>query len=178
MKAKILFFDSNPIGRIVTRFSKDIMYLDTNLPSWTLMLLQGGLRFISVAITVAVMIPWLLIAIFVSCILLYLIMRIGSSSMSESQRVDSISRTPINSTLAMVMNGLVSLRAYKKLDFFYIGFDEANRKCANATFCYSIANRWLGLRLDAACLVFTSTVIILCLVEKGKMSVQLLSVML
>ena len=32
MKAKILFFDSNPIGRIVTRFSKDIMYLDTNLP--------------------------------------------------------------------------------------------------------------------------------------------------
>jgi hypothetical protein len=33
MKAKILFFDSNPIGRIVTRFSKDIMYLDTNLPS-------------------------------------------------------------------------------------------------------------------------------------------------
>ena len=78
----------------------------------------------------------------------------------------------------MVMNGLVSLRAYKKLDFFYIGFDEANRKCANATFCYSIANRWLGLRLDAACLVFTSTVIILCLVEKGKMTVQLLSVML
>ena len=28
LKAEILFFDSNPIGRIVTRFSKDISVLD------------------------------------------------------------------------------------------------------------------------------------------------------
>jgi hypothetical protein len=78
----------------------------------------------------------------------------------------------------MVVNGIVSLRAYKKTDFFYIGFDEANRKCANVTFCYSVSNRWLALRLDMACLIFTSTVIILGLVQKGKSSVQLLSVML
>ena len=132
----------------------------------------------TVAITVVYFIPWLLIPIFVTCVLLFIIMRIGSSSMSESQRVDSISRTPINSTLAMVINGLVSLRAYKKFDYFYIGFDEANRKCANATFCYNMANRWLGLRLDFACLVLTSAVISLCLLKKGQISDQLLSVML
>lgn len=32
IKANILFFDSNPIGRIVTRFSKDIMLLDAIMP--------------------------------------------------------------------------------------------------------------------------------------------------
>jgi ABC-type multidrug transport system fused ATPase/permease subunit len=28
IRAKILFFDSNPIGRILTRFSKDMVILD------------------------------------------------------------------------------------------------------------------------------------------------------
>jgi ABC-type multidrug transport system fused ATPase/permease subunit len=31
-RAKILFFDSNPVGRIQTRFSKDIQILDFQLP--------------------------------------------------------------------------------------------------------------------------------------------------
>ena len=84
--------------------------------------------------------------------------------MSESQRIDSMNRAPINSILAMVINGLVSLRVYKKMDYFYLGFDYANKKCANATFCYNLANRWLALRLDITCLIFSSAIVSLCLV--------------
>jgi len=32
LRANILFFDKNPIGRIVTRFSKDLAVLDFMLP--------------------------------------------------------------------------------------------------------------------------------------------------
>ena len=32
LRAKILFFDSNPIGRIITRFSKDIAVFDMVIP--------------------------------------------------------------------------------------------------------------------------------------------------
>ena len=32
LRAKILFFDSNPIGRIVTRFSKDLVIFDLVVP--------------------------------------------------------------------------------------------------------------------------------------------------
>ena len=32
LRANILFFDSNPIGRIVTRFSKDLVIFDLVVP--------------------------------------------------------------------------------------------------------------------------------------------------
>ena len=32
VRAKIIFFDSNPIGRILTRFSKDMAVLDLIVP--------------------------------------------------------------------------------------------------------------------------------------------------
>ena len=32
LRSNILFFDSNPIGRIVTRFSKDLMMFDLIMP--------------------------------------------------------------------------------------------------------------------------------------------------
>ena len=82
IKANIIFFDSNPIGRIITRFSKDIVLLDSNLPLQLLWLLLGGLRFISVAITVVIVIPWLIIPIFVVCILIVVIVMIGAAAMS------------------------------------------------------------------------------------------------
>ena len=37
IRAKILFFDSNPIGRIVTRFSKDLTMIDILLPPLSLL---------------------------------------------------------------------------------------------------------------------------------------------
>jgi len=32
LRAKMIFFDSNPIGRIITRFSKDMNVLDLVMP--------------------------------------------------------------------------------------------------------------------------------------------------
>ena len=37
LRAQILFFDSNPIGRIVTRFSKDLVSIDNYLPPLSLL---------------------------------------------------------------------------------------------------------------------------------------------
>jgi len=54
----------------------------------------------------------------------------------------------------MVINGMVSLRAYRKFDFFREQFMEAIEKSANSTFCYIVANRWVGVRLDSFCIVF------------------------
>lgn len=37
LRANILFFDSNPIGRITTRFSRDMTILDMGIPPLTIM---------------------------------------------------------------------------------------------------------------------------------------------
>jgi ABC-type multidrug transport system fused ATPase/permease subunit len=62
-RAPILFFDSNPVGRIMTRLSKDRAILDTQIPTYSLFTLTGIWRTISVFIAVMVFQPWLVLVI-------------------------------------------------------------------------------------------------------------------
>lgn len=57
IRARILFFDSNPVGRILTRFSKDISVLDIILPGQTVFATFGLFRTITVVMTLAVIHP-------------------------------------------------------------------------------------------------------------------------
>ena len=68
VRAKILFFDSTPIGRILTRFSKDMAVLDLILPSASVLMTYGIFRTIGVTITLCIVNPWLLILAFFTLI--------------------------------------------------------------------------------------------------------------
>lgn len=67
----------------------------------------------------------------------------------------------------MVVNGLVSLRASDKIDYFRKDFINNLESGANATFCYVIANRWIGFRLDILCCIFISFVAFFLVLLKG-----------
>ena len=54
IRAKILFFDSNPLGRIQTRFSKDVTTLDLVMPGIAVLVSFGIWRAISVAIVIVI----------------------------------------------------------------------------------------------------------------------------
>ena len=61
IRSKILFFDSNPSGRIISRFAKDMGILDFNLPVLGVYATQGIFRVTSVFITVAALNYYLLV---------------------------------------------------------------------------------------------------------------------
>lgn len=83
--------------------------------------------------------------------------------MLDAQRLDQKYFGPINSTFTTVINGLVTFRAYRKFDFYKIQFMDANEKSANSTFCYNLANRWVGIRLDSICLIFGVSTALICI---------------
>jgi len=64
LRANILFFDSNPIGRIITRFSKDLIMFDLVVPVLLMIALQGFFRTTVVIITISI-INWYLIPLVV-----------------------------------------------------------------------------------------------------------------
>jgi ATP-binding cassette subfamily C (CFTR/MRP) protein 4 len=84
LRAKILFFDSNPIGRVVTRFSKDVGVLDFIVPTLTIFIVQGIFRTITVAITISIINPYLFIVVFLGGILMVYVLRRGTPSMVVS----------------------------------------------------------------------------------------------
>lgn len=122
LRANIVFFDSNPIGRITTRFSRDMTILDTMLPAILVLATQGIMRSIAVAITVSTVNPNLLVVMFVCLLYIRYVVNKGIRPMVDAQRFDQLFYAPINSTFSMVINGIITLRAYKKFDHFRILF--------------------------------------------------------
>ena len=118
IRAKILFFDSNPVGRIFTRFSKDMSVLDILLPGVTVFATFGLFRTISVVIVIAVIHPTILIVIGIGLVFMILIMKRALGPMRECQRMDSVYRGPIHSSFTNVVNGLVTLRAFERIPYF------------------------------------------------------------
>ena len=95
--------------------------------------------------------------------------------MVEAQRLDSIVRGPIHSLFAMIINGLISIRAYDKLDFFRDQFSNESELSANVTFTYIVTNRWLGVRLDLGMIMLALVSTISCIGFKGIISTELLT---
>lgn len=175
VRSKILFFDSNPIGRIFTRFSKDVTVLDLVLPGMASMATFTVFRSISVFIMVTVIYPYMLFVVFFALGIMCLILRKGVAPSRECLRMDSLYRGPIHSQFAMIVNGLVSLRTYERVAFFRANFMNELEKSSNVTFCYYGINRWMGMSLDTICLCFSLCASCFALFAKGTLPTEVLS---
>lgn len=96
LRATILFFDSNPSGRVSTRFSRDMTILDVPLPPLTMIVTQGLLRTLSVVISVSIINPYLIAVGFIGLLYMMKIVKTGIAPMIEAQKLDMIFYGPIN----------------------------------------------------------------------------------
>jgi hypothetical protein len=98
--------------------------------------------------------------------------------MIESAKLDSIFREPINQVFVTLINGLSTFRSYNKVDYYKKEMMNNLEKCANASFSYLVATRYIGTRLDLITLIFTiaTSVLVFCL--KGSKDSGLLALIL
>jgi len=75
LRADILFFDANPVGRILTRFSKDIAVMDFSIAPFFIWCSMGIFRAITVTITIGIINPWLFIGLAISFVFMWLSMK-------------------------------------------------------------------------------------------------------
>ncbi|XP_028291453.1 ATP-binding cassette sub-family C member 4 isoform X2 [Gouania willdenowi] len=157
------FFDVNPIGRILNRFSKDIGYLDSMLP-WTFVdFIQVLFQVIGVIAVAAVIIPWILIPI-VPLLAMFLFLRFYFLQTSRDvKRLESTTRSPVFSHLSSSLQGLSTIRAFKVQQRFQQVFDEYQDRHSEAWFLFLTTSRWFAVRLDGICTVFVTIIAFGCL---------------
>jgi len=134
LRAKIIFFDSNPIGRILTHFSKDMVSIDFVISMLTPVIAYGFFRALSVAVSLCIVNPYMVIPLVLSGIYMYYILNNCQCALVESQRLDGIVRGPIHDKFSMQIIGLVTIRAYRRLEYFNMKYMIENEKSANVTF--------------------------------------------
>lgn len=178
LRSPILFFDSNPSGRITARFSKDISMLDRALPMFASMVAHCLFRSFFILITICLINPWLMIPVAIGLILLMYYEKVGVPTTIDCKRLDVVVRAPVHTTLTMLVNGLVTLRAHKKIDYFKKDFLINVDKGADVTFCFAAASRWMNTRFDMVCSIFAISTTFFCLMSRKTVPTELLAVSL
>uniref|UniRef100_A0A4W5PGK2 Multidrug resistance-associated protein 4 n=1 Tax=Hucho hucho TaxID=62062 RepID=A0A4W5PGK2_9TELE len=163
LRTPVRFFDVNPIGRILNRFSKDIGYLDSLLP-WTFVdFIQVFLQILGVIIVAAVVIPWILIPVVPLLIVFLFLRRYFLQTSRDIKRLESTTRSPVFSHLSSSLQGLWTIRAFKAQQRFQQAFDAHQDLHSEAWFLFLTTSRWFALRLDGICSIFVTITTFGCL---------------
>ncbi|KAL9978597.1 hypothetical protein ACROYT_G016132 [Oculina patagonica] len=148
MKAPALFFDTNPVGRILNRFSKDIGSMDDMLPGQFLFATQLCLYFFSATILSAVTNVWLFITCTPLTVLFIYLAKYYLKSAREIRRLEAITCSPVYSLIADTVAGLELIRSSEMEDDFLRNFYQYQDKNTAALILLKASTRWLALRAD------------------------------
>ncbi|KAG6865425.1 hypothetical protein C0991_002663 [Blastosporella zonata] len=148
LRSPVAFFDTTPIGRILSRLSKDQDTLDTELASTFWQFLSTFSSVLGTMGLVFYTFPYLGI-MFAPMIVLYWIVSIFYRRTSvETKRLDSIMRSKLYGAFSETLTGLSTIRAYRAQDAVIkdanAGLDLENR----AYYMTISIQRWLTIRLD------------------------------
>ncbi|XP_054998160.1 ATP-binding cassette sub-family C member 4 isoform X1 [Sorex araneus] len=158
LKAPVLFFDRNPIGRILNRFSKDIGHMDDLLPLTFLDFIQTFLQVVGVVGVAVAVIPWIALPLVPLAVIFIVLRRYFLQTSRDVKRLESTTRSPVFSHLSTSLQGLWVIRAHRAEERFQELFDAHQDLHSEAWFLFLTTSRWFAVRLDAICAVFVIVV--------------------
>ncbi|XP_039751039.1 multidrug resistance-associated protein 1 isoform X3 [Pararge aegeria] len=148
LKAPLQFFDVTPLGRILSRFSKDVDVVDTSLPSELSDVIFCAFEVLGTLFVISFSTPIFVAVILPVGIVYYVIQRFYVATSRQLKRLESVSRSPIYSHFGESITGASTIRAYGVTQRF---IEESERGVDHNQSCYypsCIANRWLAVRLE------------------------------
>jgi ATP-binding cassette, subfamily C (CFTR/MRP), member 4 len=154
IRSPISFFDSNPVGRILNRFSNDIGVMDKFL-NWTFYdCLEGSLYLATMIIIVWIVSPFVTIPSVLGIILNYFVIKVMVKSIKSMKGLELVSRSPIYSLFSMTLAGLITVRSYDQSHNFINKFKGMVNSNSKANYYFYNVSRIMGLRIDQASSVY------------------------
>ncbi|KAI9247698.1 hypothetical protein BDA99DRAFT_565069 [Phascolomyces articulosus] len=148
LRAKVRFFDTTPLGRIVNRFSSDLQTIDQEVSPSLSFLLYSIVTTISIVGLITYVIPAFIVPGAVIAIIYWLIGAYYLATSRDMKRLNSVSRSPIYVQFNESVNGVTTIRAFGSQHRFiaenHLRIDNNNRP-----FLWMWAtNRWLHARVE------------------------------
>ncbi|XP_057772130.1 ABC transporter C family member 8-like [Salvia miltiorrhiza] len=147
--APMLFFDSTPVGRILTRASSDLSVLDFDIPM--------GFQFVMAAVveilsTIGIMayVTWqvLFVGLFAVVSAKY-VQGYYQKSAGELMRINGTTKAPVMNYASETALGVATIRAFRVADKFFSNYLKLVDTDAKVFLSSNAALEWLVLRTEA-----------------------------
>jgi ATP-binding cassette subfamily C (CFTR/MRP) protein 1 len=148
LRAPMRFFNENPVGRLLNRFTKDQADVDRQFAGMMSLYVAGLLSLIATIVVIAASTPLVILFFVPIMIVLYICGEYFQATARELKRLDAISRSPLYAHLSQSLNGLSTIRAYRVHQ--EVAKDNATKldNAIRMTHAIFSANRWLTIRLE------------------------------
>nr|CAD7434431.1 unnamed protein product [Timema monikensis] len=158
LQGTMRFFDTNPSGRVLNRFSKDMGSVDEMLPKTLIEATQIFLVMTGILVMVTVVNYLLMVPMVFVGLLFYKIQQIYLGTGQDMKRLEGATRSPVFSHLAASLNGLTTIRACGAQQLLRQEFDSHQDLHTSAFYLTIATSVAFGFWLDVVSNIFVACV--------------------
>ncbi|KAF9965387.1 hypothetical protein BGZ73_001450, partial [Actinomortierella ambigua] len=166
LRARMVFFETTPLGRILTRFSKDVDSLDNTLHSGLNDHIMSAYELLGIVVLLVIVIPWMALALPALGGLYYFLSIYSRATTREVKRLDSVKRAERVSFQSASLAGIETIRTFEGSLARCLAHHEVIYDASNGpNFAMQYATRWGAMNgmLVGVLTTFLSNLIIMVL---------------
>ncbi|XP_057665405.1 ATP-binding cassette subfamily C member 4-like isoform X2 [Diorhabda carinulata] len=148
LKAPIRFFDINPSGRILNRFTKDMGCVDELLPRCQMDAIQILVVMVGILIMVFIVSPLMLIPVILLAPIYYIWRTIYMATAQSLKRHEGAAKAPVFSHISASMHGITTIRASKAQEMVIKEFDTLQDQHTSTWLSFLVSSATFGFYLD------------------------------
>ncbi|KAF9617751.1 hypothetical protein IFM89_038513 [Coptis chinensis] len=170
-RAPMSFYDSTPLGRILTRVSADLSIVDLDVP-FSFILAVGATTNTYANLGVLAVVTWQVLFVSIPMVVLAIcLQRYYFASAKELMRINGTTKSMLANHLAESIAGAITIRAFQKEDRFFAQNLDLIDTNASPFFHNFAANEWLIERLEIlSATVISSSALAMVLLPPGTFS--------
>ncbi|CAG9825248.1 unnamed protein product [Phaedon cochleariae] len=153
------FFDTNFIGNVLNRFSKDLVNIDERLPFSISNLISSIFSIVGIVTLIATVKPYFLIYVGIITVILVLTAMVYLPTGRSLKRLEASTRSPMIGHLNATFEGLTTIRAYEAECILRDEFDRHQDLYTSAHFTSIVGIRAFAFFMDMMCAVFQVAVV-------------------
>lgn len=168
VRSTMRFFNANPSGRILNRFSKDLGAIDELLPNAMIDTVQIFLNLVGASAVVGIIDAVLLMPALVISICFLLLRRYYLKTSRSIKRLEGITTSPVFCHLNATLQGLTTIRTHGQEVLLTAEFDKLLNLHSGAWYLFLCTSRAFSYWIDCLCCVFIGAIIFMFFTKNNK----------
>ncbi|CAH1985088.1 unnamed protein product [Acanthoscelides obtectus] len=158
LAAPMRFFNTNPSGRILNRFSKDVGAVDELLPMNLIQTIQIGMVVVGILVNVCVANNYAAVAVIILGFVFFKIYEAFKATTKGLKHLEGVTKSPVFTYINSTVTGLASIRSCKIENILVRQFDSHQDVNTSSWWLLAAVQCGLGIWIDALCAVFIACI--------------------